>query len=70
MFFLQGKRSPASGGGGDQCPGVNALELTLSRMSSDNLSDFLLTFTFVGSAFFGVECANRDEIEESSTAIV
>jgi hypothetical protein len=39
-------------------------------MSSDNLSDFLLAFTLAGSAFFGVECAKRDEIDDSRTAIV
>jgi hypothetical protein len=39
-------------------------------MSSDNLSDFLLTFILAGSASFGVDCAKRDEIDDSRTAIV
>ncbi|PYL26165.1 MAG: hypothetical protein DMF37_03060 [Verrucomicrobia bacterium] len=43
---------------------------TLSKRSSDDFSDFLLSFIFAGSAFDGVPCAKRDEIDESMTAIV
>ncbi len=42
---------------------------TLSERSSDNLFDFLLNFTFAGSALDGVECAKREEIDESRTAM-
>jgi len=42
---------------------------TLSERSSDNLFDVLLNFTFAGSAFAGAECAKRDEIDESRTAM-
>jgi len=42
---------------------------TLSERSSDNLFDFLLNFTLVGSAFEEVEYAKRDEIDESRTAM-
>jgi len=70
MFLFQGYRCPGSGRGDTKCSGKNEGKPTLRKGSSDNLSDFLLTFILAGSPFEGVELAKRDEIDESITAIV
>jgi hypothetical protein len=70
IFLFHGYRSPDSGGGDDKCPGEKEIGSTLSERSSDNLFDFLLNFALAGSAFEGVEYAKRDEIDDSTTAIV
>ena len=68
MLFFHGNRSPGSGGAVDTRPGEKEMGSTLSERSSDSLFDFLLNFILAGSAFEGVECAKRDEIDESRTA--
>src|SRR5207237_1421807 len=69
ILFFHGNRSPGSGGGADTRPGEKEMGSTLTERSSDNLFDFLLNFTLVGSAFEGVACAKSDEIDESRTAM-
>jgi len=39
-------------------------------MSSDNFPDFLLSFTFAGSAFSIVEEAKSEEMDDNKTARV
>jgi hypothetical protein len=53
ILFFHGYRSPGLGEVADSCPGENAIELTSSRRSSDDLFDFLLAFTLGDSAFEG-----------------
>ena len=40
------------------------------KNASDDLSDFLLSFTSVGCDFTSVESANKDEMDDNKAAIV